>query len=62
MTKSSKPLLNSTELTESEIGILSMVRTMQLYDKVEIKYSKRGEIQWQLTQSKRGVYNILDQD
>lgn len=57
MLNKNKPALNN--LNDSEIQIIFMLRKLNLFDKLEIKYSKRGELQWQLTETNRGVYNIL---
>ncbi len=56
-----KQALNSKDLNDAEIKIIFMLRNMELFDKIEIKYSKRGELQWQLVKTNRGVYNLLDQ-
>lgn len=54
-----KNKLALNNLNDSEIQIIFMLRKLNLFDKLEIKYSKRGELQWQLTETNRGVYNIL---
>lgn len=46
------------DLTDVEIQIIYMIRKLELFDKLEIKYAKRGELQWQLVKSFRGEYNI----
>lgn len=55
-------LLNATKVTETEAKILALIRCMELFDKVEIKYSKQGELMWQLTKTHRGVYVVDLQD
>lgn len=47
-----------SDLNDVEIQIIYMIRTMKLFDKVEIKYSKAGQLDWQLTQCHRGSYEI----
>lgn len=51
-------LLNATKMTETEAKIIVLIRSMELFDKVEIKYSKQGELMWQLTKTHRGTYDI----
>lgn len=51
-----KQVLN--ELTDAEIKVIYMIRKMGLFDVVEIKYAKRGELQWQLKKTERGSYEI----
>ena len=43
-------------LKDAEVKIIVMIRSLRLFDKMEIKYSKQGELNWQLTKSDRGVY------
>lgn len=45
-------------MTETEAKIIVLIRSMELFDKVEIKYSKQGELMWQLTKTHRGTYDI----
>lgn len=47
-----------TNLTDTEIKLLMMVRGLRLFDMVEIKYSKLGEIQWTVTRKDRGTYEF----
>lgn len=51
-------LLNATKVSPTEEKILALIRSMALFDKVEIKYSKQGELMWQLTKTHRGTYLI----
>jgi hypothetical protein len=46
------------DLNDAEVQIIFMIRALKLFDKLEIKYSKVGELDWQLTQSHRGKYEI----
>jgi hypothetical protein len=46
-------------LGDAERRIILLIRKLDLYDKVEIKYSERGKLQWQLTRTSRGDYNDL---
>lgn len=52
----SNNLINATKLTQPEEAILNMIRNMDLFDTVTIKYVKRGELMWQLIKSHKGVY------
>lgn len=45
-----------SDLSDCELQILAMIRGLKLFDRLEIKYSKQGELNWQLTESYRGVY------
>lgn len=45
-------------LTDTEVQIIFMLRKLKLFDKMEIKYSKQGELDWQLTECHRGKYQI----
>ena len=61
----SNVLLNATKVNSTESKILALIRSMDLFDKVEIKYSKQGELMWQLTKTHRGTYQLdyqLDED
>jgi hypothetical protein len=46
------------KLTDTEVKILELIRGMELFDSVEIKYSKQGELVWTLTKKSRGIYVI----
>ena len=55
----SKPtFINPRTDPTTEEKILQMIRSMDLFDKVEIKYSKQGELMWTLTRTNRGVYYV----
>lgn len=54
----SNVLINGTKVSPTESKILALIRAMQLFDKVEIKYSKQGELMWQLTKTHRGTYVV----
>ena len=45
-------------MSDTESKILALIRSMDLFDKVEIKYSKQGELMWQITKTHRGSYQI----
>lgn len=45
-------------MSDTERRILEMIRSMELFDSVEIKYSKQGELLWTLTRKHRGTYEI----
>ena len=51
-------LLNATKVSDTESKILALIRSMELFDKVEIKYSKQGELMWQMTKTHRGTYMV----
>lgn len=52
-----KTIINDPDsLTATERKILVLIRDMQLFDKVEIKYSKQGELMWQTIKTQRGTY------
>lgn len=59
---SKHPLSNIDEITPTERRILIAIRQLRLFDKLEIKFSEKNQLQWQLTRSERGVYNMLDAD
>lgn len=46
------------DLNDVEIQLVFMIRNLKLFDKLEIKYSKQGELDWQLTECHRGRYEI----
>jgi hypothetical protein len=54
-----KPLLNKEINEYTEQSIIKMVRRMRLFDKIEISYSKTGELNWKLTRSDKGAYTYL---
>ena len=60
MQKLNKPALNNdqVQLTDTEIKLLFTLRHMKLFDKLEIKYAKQGEIMWQLIETHRGTYDF----
>jgi hypothetical protein len=47
------------DLTDTEIKLLYVIRNLRLFDALEIKYAKRGELMWELTQKDRGTYQIV---
>lgn len=61
MINKNRPALNDGELNDAERSIIFLIRNLDLFDSVEIKYAKRGELIWKLTKSSRGVYNLLDE-
>lgn len=56
MKKAEKKIILSVSQTEK--NILDMIRSLDLFDSIEIKYSKQGELLWTLTKKQRGIYNI----
>jgi hypothetical protein len=52
-------MINSlNKLSDTETKILALIRGLELFDAVEIKYSKQGELVWTLTKKQRGTYII----
>ena len=47
------------DLNATEQSIINALRRLRLFDKVEISYSKAGELRWQITKVDRGTYTWL---
>jgi hypothetical protein len=47
------------DLNATEQCIINALRRLRLFDKVEISYSKTGELRWQITKVDRGTYTWL---
>lgn len=61
MDKPNKQASNSFEdLNPTELKIIFMLRRLELFDKLEFKYSKQGELLWQLIKTDRGSYEFND--
>lgn len=44
----------NNDFSPSEVQIIFLIRKLRLFDKVEIKYAKKGELMWQTTNTDRG--------
>ena len=44
---------------DTEQAILNLIRRLRLFDKLEVSYSKEGELTWKLTRSDRSRYTYL---
>jgi hypothetical protein len=53
-----KTILTFNNITDTEVKILYLIRRLKLFDSVEIKYSKQGELQWILTSKDKGVFDF----
>lgn len=45
-------------LSVTEIKLILALRQLSIYDKLEIKKLRQGEIEWTLTHSERGIYPL----
>lgn len=50
------------DLSDAEVQIIYIIRNLKLFDKLEIKFAKQGELLWQLTTSSRGTFDIDNQN
>jgi hypothetical protein len=50
------------DLSDAEVQIIYIIRNLKLFDKMEIKFAKQGELLWQLTTSSRGTFDIDNQN
>lgn len=51
--------MNDLELTETELKIIFLIRALRLFDSLEIKYAKQGELMWQCIKSDRGKFDFI---
>lgn len=46
------------DLSDTELQIIFMLRSLKVLDKMEIKYSKAGELMWQRIVTERGAFHF----